>query len=89
MILVSRDLESRNQINCVTDYVPPPAIMFPPPPAVSHNFVGRDDLILELIKYYLNPLSESDTHWITLLWGVAGIGKTQTSIRLWLEYRSR
>lgn len=90
MILVSPNLLFIAEADVAIDSVAAQETIFPPPPSISRNFVGRKDLIDNLLTYHLKPLPATHlVHWITVLWGIGGIGKTQMSIKLWEEFKSR
>jgi Cdc6-like AAA superfamily ATPase len=63
---------------------------FPPPPALSNYFVGRSDLVENILAYHESPLpSTSSGHWTTVLYGIGGIGKTQLATKIWQELHHR
>lgn len=64
--------------------------MFPPPPSLSKNFVGRSNLVQAILEYHLTPLPPTTSgHWTTVLYGLGGIGKTQLAIKISHELRLR
>jgi Holliday junction resolvasome RuvABC ATP-dependent DNA helicase subunit len=78
------------EVNTATDRVPKVETMFPPPPALSDNFIGRSDLIEAIVSFHVSPQSPSTRgHRKTVLHGIGGIGKTQLSIRIAHELQSR
>jgi hypothetical protein len=78
------------KVYAITDHVPNDETMFPPPPALSDNFIGRSDLIEAIVAYHVSPPPPGiGGHRKTVLHGIGGIGKTQLSIRIAQELRSR
>jgi Cdc6-like AAA superfamily ATPase len=61
----------------------------PPSPALSPYFVGRDDLVKEIVDYHFMKPPHSKSHRVTVLVGVAGIGKTQIAVKVHSEFMQR
>ncbi|KAG8805932.1 hypothetical protein FRC17_005263, partial [Serendipita sp. 399] len=77
---------SLRDINSVTKV----DISIKPRPALTHNFVGRDDILEELHRTHLSSQGpQRKSPLISVLTGLGGCGKTQIALKFALDYEHR